>query len=98
MVLGYQSYKGENMKPTTLCLGCNKLVTLTRYRVLPKEHFAGQQGFPHNLYFPLCYCCKERLEAIVATEELMAGHHKECVKLPIPRYFHLLRDFVMGRI
>jgi len=80
------------------CLGCNKFVDgLTRYRVLPKEYYAGNQGFPYDTYFPLCFPCKDELEKLVLNKELQNGHWKECVQLEIPIYFLLLKNFIMRK-
>lgn len=77
------------MKRTSFCLGCNTFQSLTPYRILPAH-------FKKSRYFPLCFTCKGKLQKIVANAELQKGGWKDCKPLEISRYFHLLKNFIMG--
>ena len=74
--------------PTSYCLGCNSFQFLINYLILPNSQ---------RYKFPLCGKCKEQLEVIVANAELRKGGWKEPRPMEIPRYFHLLQKFVMGK-
>lgn len=75
---------------TSYCLGCEEFKSLTPFRVLPKE-------FKHCRPFPICFTCRDKIKKIIALAERRNGRYKRRKVLEMPRYYEILRDFIMGR-
>ena len=78
-------------KSTDYCLGCDSFVDcLTDYRVIPKVHYPFSHSI-HSTRIQLCFKCVEEIEKCIDKES-------KGKPLPIPRYFHLLKDLIMGEL